>query len=140
VEKAWLLYADGTAAGGFRVGEWAVVLMLVRAGREVRGVSAGCELRNRHGQVIFATGLRVVRRLIPSLPENGAALVTARFQLELQPGQYTLDVGCGAGGDSDNTWDRVLNAAVIEVAATPEQEVVHGLVRLPHEISVGRPG
>jgi lipopolysaccharide transport system ATP-binding protein len=140
VERAWLLHADGTAAGGFRVGEWAVVAMLVRAGREVRGVSAGCELRNRHGQVIFATGLRVVRRLVASLSENGAALVSIRFQLELQPGQYTLDVGCGAGGDSDNTWDRVLNAAVIEVAATPEQEVVHGLVRLPHEISVGRPG
>ena len=140
VEKAWLLHADGTAAGGFRVGEWAVVMLFVRAGRDVRGVSAGCELRNRHGQVIFATGLRVVRRLIASLPENGAALVSIRFQLELQPGQYTLDVGCGAGGDSDNTWDRVLNAAVIEVAATPEQEVVHGLVRLPHEISVGRPG
>ena len=140
VERAWLLHADGTAAGGFRVGEWAVVMLFVRAGRDVRGVSAGCELRNRHGQVIFATGLRVVRRLIASLPENGAALVSIRFQLELQPGQYTLDVGCGAGGDSDNTWDRVLNAAVIEVAATPEQEVVHGLVRLPHEISVGRPG
>jgi hypothetical protein len=28
----------------------------------------------------------------------------------------------------------------VEVATTPEQEVVHGLVRLPYEISVGRPG
>ena len=89
VEQAWLLHADGTAAGGFRVGEWAVVAMLVRAGREVRGVSAGCELRNRHGQVIFATGLRVIRRLIASLPAGAAALVSIRFQLELQPGQYT---------------------------------------------------
>ena len=74
------------------------------------------------------------------LPVGDAALVSIRFRLELQPGQYTLDLGCGAGGDSDNTWDRVLNAAVVEVATTPEQEVVHGLVRLPYEISVGRPG
>ena len=55
-------------------------------------------------------------------------------------GKRALDVGCGAGSDADNTWDRVLNVAVIEVAATPEQEVVHGLVRLPSEISVGRLG
>jgi hypothetical protein len=65
--------------------------------------------------------------------------VTIRFQLELQPGQYTLDVGCGAGSGEDNTWDRVLNAAVIEVSAGPDQEVVHGLVRLPSEIKVARP-
>ena len=140
VEQAWLLHADGSAAGGFRAGDWAQVTVLVRAARDVAGVSAGCELRNRHGQVVFATGLRVTRRLIASLPVGGAALVSIRFRLELQPGQYTLDLGCGAGGDSDNTWDRVLNAAVVEVATTPEQEVVHGLVRLPYEISVGRPG
>jgi len=139
VEKAWLLHADGTAAGGFRVGDWAQAVVLVRASRDVNGVSAGCELRNRHGQVVFATGLRVARRLITSLSAGGSALVAIRFRLELQPGQYTLDLGCGAGGDSDNTWDRVLNAAVVELSTTPEQEVVHGLVRLPYEISIGRP-
>jgi lipopolysaccharide transport system ATP-binding protein len=139
VEQAWLLHADGSAAGGYRVGDWAQVAVLVRAARDVSGVSAGCELRNRHGQVVFATGLRVARRLIASLPAGGVALVSIRFRLELQPGQYTLDLGCGAGGDADNTWDRVLNAAVVEVATTPEQEVVHGLVRLPYEISFGRP-
>ncbi len=138
VEKAWLLHADGTPAGGFRVGDWAHAVVLVRAARAVNGVSAGCELRNRHGQVVFATGLRVARRLIAALPAGGAALVSIRFRLELQPGQYSLDVGCGAGGDSDNTWDRILNAAVVDIASTPEQEVVHGLVRLPYEIAVGR--
>ena len=65
--------------------------------------------------------------------------MTIRFQLELQGGQYTLDIGCGAGTDSDNTWDRVLNAAVIEVSNPPDQEVIHGLVRLPYSISVARP-
>lgn len=140
VERTWLLRSDGSPAGEFQLGDWATVVVLVRAGRPVGGVSAGCELRNRHGQVVFATGLRVARRLIASLPAGGAALVSIRFRLELQPGQYTLDVGCGAGGESDNTWDRVLNAAVIEVSTTPEQEVVHGLARLPYEISVGRPG
>jgi trans-aconitate methyltransferase len=88
--------------------------------------------------VIFATGLRVARRLIDEVPAGKSCAVTIRFRLELQPGQYTLDLGCGAGSDADNTWDRVLNAAVIEVSNTPDQEIVHGLVRLPYEIQVTR--
>ena len=104
----------------------------------MRGASAGCEVRNRHGQVVFATGLRVARRLIADLPAGQDCFVTLRFQLGLQPGQYTLDVGCGAGSTEDNTWDRVLNAALLEISATPDQEVVHGLVKLPYEVQVAR--
>lgn len=139
VARAWVMQADGSPGATFRVGDWLVAVLFIQAGRVVRGVSGGCELRNRHGQVVFATGLRVARRLIAEIPEGQACLVTLRFRLELQPGQYTLDFGCGAGGEADNTWDRVLNAAVIEVATTPEAEVVHGLVRLPYEIGVARP-
>jgi lipopolysaccharide transport system ATP-binding protein len=138
VERAWLLHADGAAGSTFRVGDWAVAVVLVRAARPVRAVSAGCELRNRHGQVVFATGLRVARRLIDEVPAGEACTVAIRFRLELQPGQYTLDLGCGAGSDADNTWDRVLNAAVLEISNPPDQEIVHGLVRLPYEINVSR--
>ena len=138
IARAWLLHSDGTAGAAFRSGDWAVLTLLVEAARDVRAVSGGCELRNRHGQVVFATGLRVARRLVAELPAGGTCVVTIRFHLELQPGQYTLDVGCGAGADADNTWDRVLNAAVLEVSNPPDQEVIHGLVRLPHEITVGR--
>lgn len=139
IGRAWLLHADGTPGGAFRVGDWVVVVLLLEANRLVRGVSAGCEVRNRHGQVVFATGLRVARRLIAELPAAERCMVTIRFRLELQEGQYTLDLGCGAGTDADNTWDRVLNAAVLDVSNPPDQEVVHGLVRLPYEISVAKP-
>ena len=138
VKRAWLLHADGSAGSAFRVGDWVIATVLVGAKQAVRAASAGCELRNRHGQVIFATGLRVAGQLIAEIPAGGQCLITIRFQLELQPGQYTLDVGCGAGSDADNTWDRVLNAAVLEVSNPPDQEVVHGLVRLPYEIQVAR--
>jgi hypothetical protein len=80
-----------------------------------------------------------VQRLISELPAGRSCLVTIRFQLELQPGQYTLDVGCGAGAQEDNTWDRVLNAAVLEISNPSDQEVIHGLVRLPYEIQVAQP-
>lgn len=138
IVRAWILQADGGAGSAYRVGDWAVAALLVRAERKATGVSAGCELRNRHGQVVFATGLRVARRLIAEIPAGHECLVTVRFQLEIQPGQYTIDLGCGAGSDADNTWDRVLNVAVLEVTATPDQEVVHGLVRLPYELGVSR--
>jgi lipopolysaccharide transport system ATP-binding protein len=139
IRSAWLLHADGGAGAAFRTGDWAVVTLLLQARKAVRAVSGGCEVRNRHGQVIFATGLRVAQRLIAELPEGGMSVVTLRFKLELQAGQYTLDVGCGAGSDADNTWERVLNVAVIEVSNPPDQEIVHGLVRLPYEINVARP-
>jgi lipopolysaccharide transport system ATP-binding protein len=139
IAQAWLLHGDGGFGASFRSGDWAVVKLLVRAKQLAQGVSAGCEVRNRHGQVIFATGLRVAQRLIAELPAGDVCLVTIRFRLELQAGQYTLDVGCGAGLSTDNTWDRVLNVAVIEVTNPPDQEVIHGLVRLPYEISLARP-
>jgi lipopolysaccharide transport system ATP-binding protein len=139
VARAWLLHPDGTFGSTFRSGDWAVATMLLKAKRSVRAVSAGCELRNRHGQVIFATGLRVTQRLIAELEAGESCLVTIRFQLELQEGQYTLDLGCGAGAAADNTWDRVLNAAVVEVSNPPDQEIIHGLVRLPFEITIARP-
>jgi len=138
VERAWLLHGDGSAGSAFRVGDWAVAVVMLRAKRTARDVSAGCELRNRHGQVIFATGLRVARRLIAEIPAGQVCVVSIRFKLELQPGQYTIDLGCGAAADSENIWDRVLNVAVLEVSNPPDQEVVHGIVRLPYEIGVSR--
>ncbi|MDD3179442.1 MAG: ABC transporter ATP-binding protein [Opitutaceae bacterium] len=138
LEKIWMVNEAGEASTIFRLGEWCRVVALVRAWRDVRLVSGGCELRDRHGQVIFATGLRVVRRLIDFIPAGQCRAVVMRFKLEIAPGQYTLDVGSGAGEREDNTWQRVVAAAVIEVSTTPEQEVVHGLARLPYEVSVYR--
>jgi len=95
-------------------------------------------MRDRHGQVVFATGLRVIRKLIDRIGANEHRAVIMRFKVELAPGQYTLDVGCGAGEQEDNTWQRVTAAAVIEVTTTAGQDVVHGLVRLPYEVQAYR--
>jgi len=138
IARAWLLHPEGGLGATFRSGDWAMAVLLVEAKQPVRAISAGCELRNRHGQVLFATGLRVAQRLIAELPAGGTCLVKIRFRLELQAGQYTFDVGCGAGSDADNTWDRVLNVAVLEVTNPADQEVIHGLVRLPYEIHIAR--
>jgi lipopolysaccharide transport system ATP-binding protein len=139
VDRLWLLNEAGESTSVFRIGEWCRLVLVVRAYRNVRLASGGCELRDRHGQVIFATGLRVVRRLIDEIAEGESCAVHMRFKVDLGAGQYTLDVGCGAGEKEDNTWQRVVAAAILEVTTTPGQDVVHGLVRLPYEVQAFRP-
>ncbi len=139
VDRLWLLNEAGENTTVYRIGEWCRLVLVVRANRKVRLASGGCELRDRHGQVIFATGLRVVRRLIDEIAEGEVCAVSMRFKVDLGPGQYTVDVGCGAGEQEDNTWQRVVAAAIMEVTTTPGQDVVHGLVRLPYEVQAFRP-
>ena len=139
VERLWLLNEAGENTTVYRIGEWCRLVVVVRAHQKVRLASGGCELRDRHGQVIFATGLRVVRRLIDQIAEGEACAVSMRFRMDLRPGQYSLDVGCGAGEQEDNTWQRVVAAAIMEVTTSPGQDVVHGLVQLPYEVQAFRP-
>jgi lipopolysaccharide transport system ATP-binding protein len=134
VDRVWLINEAGEGTTVFRLGEWCRLVLVVKAERDVRLASGGCEMRDRHGQVVFATGLRVVRRLIDRIGAGERRVVVMRFKVELAPGQYTLDVGCGAGEQADNTWQRVVAAAIMEVTTTPGQDVVHGLVRLPYEV------
>jgi ABC-type polysaccharide/polyol phosphate transport system ATPase subunit len=138
VAQVWSLGETGDASTVFKLGEWCRIVVLVEARQDVAYASAGCELRDRHGQVVFVTGLRVVGRLIAAIPAGEQRAVTMKFKLELAPGQYTLDVGCGAGEGDANTWQRVPAAAVIEVCSSAGDETVHGLVRLPHEVTAFR--
>jgi lipopolysaccharide transport system ATP-binding protein len=134
VDRVWLINEAGEGTSVYKLGEWCRLVLVVKAEKDVRLASGGCEIRDRHGQVIFATGLRVVSRLIDSIGMGERRVVVMRFKVELAPGQYTLDVGCGAGEHADNTWQRVVAAAIMEVTTTPGQDIVHGLVRLPYEV------
>jgi ABC-type polysaccharide/polyol phosphate transport system ATPase subunit len=138
VAEVWTINETGGASTVLKLGEWCRVVVLIEAAKDVQFASAGCELRDRHGQVMFVTGLRVAGRLIDRIAQGERRAVAMKFKVELAPGQYTLDVGCGAGEGDDNTWQRVPAAAVIEVCASPNDEVVHGLVRLPHEVTAFR--
>ena len=134
VQQVWF-NAEGDLEGSVvAVGQWCEVDILVSSKVRVDNISAGCELRDRHGQVMFATGLRVVRRLVKHLPANGKLLVSIRFKMDLAPGQYTLDVGCGGDFIKENTWQRILAATIVEVSLDSTNEVIHGKVRLQSEI------
>jgi ABC-type polysaccharide/polyol phosphate transport system ATPase subunit len=134
VNKLWILNESNETAYAFRVGSWCRVVLSVLATDILEHVSAGCELRDRHGQVIFATGLRVARKLINKITPGFDHFIEIKFQTNLAPGQYTLDVGCGSGIGEDVKGSRYIAAAIIEVLHLPEDEVVHGLIRLPHSV------
>lgn len=138
VDRAWLLNEAGESTSVFRHGEWCRLVVLLSANRPVRMASGGCEVRDRHGQVLFATGLRVVRRLIDRIDAGEGRTVVMKFKMDLAPGKYSVDVGCGAGEGADNSWQRVVAAAVIEVSAHAGDDIVHGLVRLPYEVAAYR--
>lgn len=138
IVAAWSLNESGGASTVFRLGEWCRVVVLIESQTGVEYASAGCEVRDRHGQVLFATGLRVVNRLIDRIGPGERRAVSMRFRMELRPGQYTLDLGCGAGTGDANTWQRVPAAAIFEVCSAAGDEVVHGVARLPHEVAAFR--
>lgn len=138
IVAAWALNEAGGASTVYRLGEWCRVVVLIQSDAGVEFASAGCELRDRHGQVLFATGLRVVNRLIDRIGPGEQRAVSMRFRMELRPGQYTLDLGCGAGTGAANTWQRIPAAAIFEVCSAAGDEVVHGIARLPHEVAAFR--
>jgi lipopolysaccharide transport system ATP-binding protein len=138
IAQAWTLSEAGGASSVYRLGEWCRVVLVLESQRGVDYASAGCELRDRHGQVVFATGLRVVNRLIDRVGPGEQRAVSLRFKMELSPGQYTLDIGCGAGAGEEVAWERLPVAAVFEVCSSAGDEVVHGIVRLPHEVAAFR--
>jgi len=136
INRMWLLNSTGTQTKIFNVGEWCIVLLELFGNSNCEFVSAGCELRDRHGQVVFATGLRVVRKLITQLKIGERKIVEIKFQLNIAPAQYTLDVGCGSGSGQNNTGFKYLAAAILETRLDADDDIVHGIVRLPYEIKV----
>jgi lipopolysaccharide transport system ATP-binding protein len=134
INRLWLINSQGEANPVFRVGEWCKITIAIRTTTTVHRASAGCEIRDRHGQVIFANGLRVINQLIESITPSEERFVCIRFKLDIAPGQYSLDVGCGAGENDTNVWQRLLAVSVLEVINDPSDQVVHGIAKLPCEI------
>lgn len=138
IKEAWLLNDVNDPKTVFMLGEWAVIYVTLSSIISVKLVSAGCELRDRHGQVIFATGLRVIRNLIDSLEVNDLAVVRIRFKLDIAPGRYTIDLGCGGGNPDSNVWQRLMGAIIIDVQLGAADEIVHGIAKLPYEVTYSK--
>ena len=136
IEDAWVLNDKKEPSMVFRLGAWMTIILKIKAMIDLYKVSCGLEIRDRHGQVVFAVGLRASNKLLNHLNCDESSIVHFKIQLNLAPGQYTLDLGCGAGNAEINFGQRVVSVAIIEVLPDISGEVVHGLVRLPYEIEL----
>jgi lipopolysaccharide transport system ATP-binding protein len=136
INKIWILNQSRESSSVFIIGDWIEVVFVISATKSLKSVSGGCELRDRHGQVIFATGLRVINQLIDELQTGQSKVISIKFKLDISAGQYTLDVGSGSGNENSNIWQRLSSVAVIDVRSTKDTEIVHGLVKLPYHIEV----
>ena len=136
VHKLWILDINNNQSTVYKSGNKCHIYILLKSNTNLRNISAGLELRDRHGQIIFVTGLRVMGATIPVMKQNELRMVKITFDLNLGPGQYTIDVGCGSGDNSDvNTYHRVMTAAILEVIPNPNDDIIHGIVKLPYSIN-----
>jgi len=136
VKNVWLENDQKLSTNVFELGNWAFFTLELQGSIYLEKISCGLEIRDRHGQVVFAVGLRASNKLIAKLNKNETRFVSFKVQLNLAPGQYTLDVGCGAGDTDSNVGQRVMSLAIIEIIPSSSGEIVHGLVRLPYEIQI----
>ena len=113
----------------------------VRAQAHVSRPSAGLHLFDRLGNLVFAAGTAQHRREFPPMRPGEERTVTFRLTLCVQPGEYTLSLGCAqvpeSGGDVGVVQDQYEGIGPIAVhAADGQMPRFYGIAQLPMEISV----
>jgi len=137
ISRVWLLDTYSKPSNVYKISDTCNIYLLIKANKNICNVSAGMELRDRHGQIIFVTGLRVVQKTISSMHKDEQRLIKISFDLNLATGQYTLDLGCGSGIDSSEiSYYRLFDLAIIEVISNSNLDVVHGMVKLPYSVTI----
>ena len=135
IQNIWILNSNIETPYKYKIGDTCIVTLEIKSKNNLKNISAGLELRDRLGQVLFVTGLRVIKNPINEMFAGEVRLVEISFQLNLSPGQYTIDVGCGSGVEqSEVSYYRITNVFVLELYSSPEDDIVHGMVKLPYQV------
>jgi lipopolysaccharide transport system ATP-binding protein len=73
--------------------EYLTFYLLLRANDDLSSLSAGIHLFDRLGNVVFATGTRQLRKILPDLHAGDEIIVKIGLKLNVQPGEYTFSLG-----------------------------------------------
>jgi ABC-type polysaccharide/polyol phosphate transport system ATPase subunit len=140
ITAAAVVDGHGAATWDFEMMHRAAVRVLFTANADVRRPSAGIQIHDRMGNLVFAAGTPQLRFPLPALSKGQQILLEFRITLNLQPGSYTLSLDA-AEFDEENPnigvfFDRVgglgpLNVAVHAGGALP----FYGIAQLPMDIS-----
>lgn len=117
------------------------IRLLIRARRAVQRPSAGLHLYDRLGNLVFAAGTAQLRQDIPPMSASDERLITFCLTLAVQPGEYTLSLGCAELSATDANVgvfaDQCEGIGPITVHV-PRQETArfYGIAQLPMEVTV----
>jgi lipopolysaccharide transport system ATP-binding protein len=130
----------GAATWDFELLHRAAVRVLLKAHAAINRPSAGLQLHDRMGNLVFAAGTPQLRFPLPALAAGQEIVLEFRVTLNLQPGAYTLSLDA-AEFDEENPnvgtfYDRVGGLGPLNVAHhAPGALPFYGIAQVPMEIS-----
>ena len=121
--------------------ETATIRILLAASEPFPRPSAGLHLFDRLGNLVFAAGTQHVGATLPPLGAQEEQLVTLRLKFSVQPGEYTLSLGCSAvppsGPDVGVLEDQCEGLGPIAVHPMSDgTPPFHGIAQLPMEVEL----
>jgi ABC-type polysaccharide/polyol phosphate transport system ATPase subunit len=140
VIAASVVDGHGVPTWDFEIMHRAAVRVLLRANSPVRVPSAGIQVHDRMGNLVFAAGTPQLNFALPALEKGVEILLEFRIALNLQPGAYTLSIDAAEFDAEDPNvgtfYDRIgglgpLNIAHHGTGALP----FYGMAQMPMEIS-----
>ena len=115
----------------------ASIRVLLRAVKDFPRPSVGIHLYDRLGNLVFAAGTAHLGVTIPPMQAGEERVITLRLTLSVQPGEYTLSIGCSAvppagAPDVSELEDQCEGLGPISVAPWPgSPPPFHGIAALP---------
>ena len=140
IAAAVVVDGHGAATWEFEMMHRAAVRVLFRANKDILRPSAGLQVHDRTGNLVFAAGTPQLRFPLPKLSKGQEIVLEFRVALNLQPGAYTLSLDA-AEFDEDNPnvgvfYDRVGGLGPLTVAFNGGGTLpFYGTAQLPMEIS-----
>ncbi len=141
IRKVAILDAQQRSSQSFSVGEKMTVAIQLQAIRPVASPSCGIHLFDRMNNLIFAAGTRQLRVPFADFAANESRVVELVVELSVQPGEYTLSVGCSQpsadGPNQGHAQNHLEGFGPIAVSARPNETwQFYGFARLPMAILV----
>ncbi len=137
---AVLVDRHGAPAWDFEMTHQAAVRMLLKANSDIKRPSAGIQIHDRMGNLVFAAGTPQLRFSLPALSQGEEIGLEFRITLNLQAGIYTLSLDA-AEFDEENPnvgifYDRIGGLGPMNVAHHGSGALpFYGMAQLPMEIT-----
>jgi ABC-type polysaccharide/polyol phosphate transport system ATPase subunit len=139
IAAAVLLDGHGAPTWEFEMMHRATIRMLLKANSEIKRPSAGIQIHDRMGNLVFAAGTPQLNFVLPTLGAGQETLLEFRILLSLRPDVYTLSLDA-AEYDEENPnvgvfFDRIGGLGPLEIAFHGSGVLpFYGSAQLPMEI------